>query len=196
VLGRVSNWRRQACDWLGLTCSSRATRPTGNPACSRRTAATLNSRVNFRRVFALKAFIQDKEERLTRESIQKTPQQYSLLSGTDFERLLKRLFAAMGYEVQHIGQAGDQGGDLIANKGGERILIQAKCYRDWSVGNSAVQQAVAAMKFYDCNKAMVITTSEKFTKEAVSLAKANSIELVSKVRLSELLVSHLQEAWY
>ena len=74
-------------------------------------------------------------------------------------------------------------------------IRQAKRYLDVSVGNEAVQQAVAAMKFYDCNKAMVITTSANFTNEAIALAKANSTELVSKARLSELLLTHLQESW-
>lgn len=43
-----------------------------------------------------------------------------------------------------------------------------------------MQQAVGAMKYYDCNKTMVITTSSIFTKEAVALAQANATELVSK----------------
>jgi HJR/Mrr/RecB family endonuclease len=50
------------------------------------------------------------------------------------------------------------------------ILIQLKCYRDWAVGNAALQQAVTAMEYCDCNKTMVITTSGNFTKEAVALA--------------------------
>lgn len=156
----------------------------------------LNLQEGNRDVFAvLRLFIQEKEENLTRASIQKAPQLFSELRGDDFEKLLCRLFEAMGYAVQHIGKSGDQGGDVIANRNGERILIQAKCYRDWSVGNAAVQQAVAAMKYYDCNKTMVITTSGNFTKEAVALAQANATELVSKPRLSELLAIHLGQVW-
>jgi restriction system protein len=143
----------------------------------------------------LTIYIQKSEENLTRESIKTEPQKYSNLSGTDFEKLLYRLFQAMGYSVEHIGHSGDQGGDLIANKNGERILIQAKCYRDWSVGNEAVQQVVGAMKFYNCNKTMVITTSAFFTPEAHSLAKANNTELISKDPLSQMLMEYLHENW-
>lgn len=143
----------------------------------------------------LRFFIQEKEEGLTRESIRKEPQRFDRLSGTDFEKLLYRLFEAMGYKVEWIGKSGDQGGDLIANKDGERVLIQAKCYRNWSVGNEAVQQVVAAMKFYDCSKSIVITTSEKFTNEARALAHANSTDLISKNQLSEMLIAHLKEDW-
>jgi restriction system protein len=142
----------------------------------------------------LRHFIQEKEEGITRESIKKEVQKFSYLSGSDFEKLLNRLFEMMGYKVELIGRSGDQGGDLIANKDGERILIQAKCYRDWSTGNVAVQQVVGAIKFYDCGSAMVVTTSH-FTREAISLAKANNVELISKEQLQELLLKYLGESW-
>lgn len=142
----------------------------------------------------LRYYIQQKEEKLTRESIREKPQKFANLTGSEFEKLIYRLFTAMGYSVQWIGKSGDQGGDLIANKDGERLLIQAKCYKDWSVGNEAVQQVVAAMKYYDCNKATVITTSY-FTSEAIALAKANNTELVPKERLQEMLLKYLNESW-
>jgi restriction system protein len=142
----------------------------------------------------MRYYIQNKEENLTRESIKNEPQSFAILSGSEFEKLLYRLFEAMGYKVQPIGRSGDQGGDLIANKDGERVLIQAKCYRDWSTGNAAVQQVVAAIKYYDCNKAMVVTTS-RFTAEAIVLAKVNNTELIPKERLQELLLQYLKESW-
>lgn len=145
----------------------------------------------------LKHYIQQKEERVTRESIEHwmDQQKYSDLSGSGFENLLYRLFEAMGYTVQRTGKTGDQGGDLVANKNGQvRMLIQAKRYNGSPVGNSAVQEAVAAQKYYDCNGAMVVTSSD-FTKEAIELAKANSVMLVGKERLSELLLQYLKESW-
>lgn len=150
---------------------------------------------NEKDIFALLRFyIQEKEEGLTMESIRKKTQKFDSLTGSEFEKLLGRLFEAMGYKVELTGKSGDQGGDLIANKDGERVLIQAKCYRDWSTGNAAVQQVVGAMKYYDCNKAMVITTSH-FTKEAIALAVVNKTELISKERLQELLLQYLKEGW-
>ena len=143
----------------------------------------------------LRHYIQQKEENLTTESIKSEPQRFATLSGDDFEKLLYLLFEKMGYKVEHIGRSGDQGGDLIANRNGERILIQAKCYRDWSTGNAAVQQVAGALQYYSCNRAMVITTSY-FTPEAISLAKANKIELISKEQLQELLLKYLGESWF
>ena len=142
----------------------------------------------------LRYYIQRREEKLTNESIRREPQNFAALSGTEFEQLLYRLFESMGYAVQHIGQSGDQGGDLIINSAGERILVQAKCYRDWSTGNAAVQQVVGATKYYDCNKALVATTSH-FTPEAVALAGANNVQLLPKERLQELLLEYLGESW-
>ncbi|MCX6788652.1 MAG: restriction endonuclease [Candidatus Jorgensenbacteria bacterium] len=139
-------------------------------------------------------YIQKKEENFTRGGILKDPQKFVNLTGPDFERLLWRLFEAIGFKVEIIGRTGDQGGDLIAIKDGERFLIQAKAYNNSSTGNDSVQQVVAAMKYYDCTKAMVITTS-RFTSEAVVLAKKNEIELVSKNHLQELLLKNLGESW-
>ena len=144
-------------------------------------------------LIVLKHYIQEKEERLTRESVSVLPQKFSTLSGSDFENLLYRLFGAMGYAVQKTGKSGDQGGDLIANLNGQRVVIQAKCYTS-TVGNGAVQQAVAAQKFYDCNKIMVVTNSS-FTKEAIELAKVNNVELIGGGKLSELLLQNLKESW-
>ena len=141
----------------------------------------------------LKHYIQEKEEHLTRESVSILPQKFSTLSGSDFENLLYRLLTAMGYAVQKTGKTGDQGGDLVANVNGQRIIVQAKCYSG-TVGNAAVQEAVAAQKFYDCNKVMVVTNSS-FTKEAIELAKVNNVELISGEKLSELLLQNLKESW-
>ena len=107
--------------------------------------------------------------------------------------MLIKLFESINYVVEHPGSVGDQGGDLILNKDGERILIQAKCYTN-NIGNQAVQQAVAAKKYYDCGRAMVIGTAD-FTREAVDLARANNVELMKKKQLQELLLLHLNQNW-
>ena len=144
-------------------------------------------------LYILRHFIQIKEEKLTRDSIGIASKLFSKLSGKEFEDLLYRLFIADGYSVQRTGKSGDQGADLVANKGNERIIVQAKRYT-YPVSNSAVQEAVAAQKMYDCNKASVITTSE-FTAGAKTLASKNGVELIEKKRLQELLLKYLHESW-
>ncbi len=114
--------------------------------------------------------------------------------GDDFEYLIARLYEGMGYASKRIGGSGDQGADVLAHKDGEHILIQAKCYEEGGVNNKAVQQAHSALPFYGCNKAVVITTSF-FTQGAIDLAKADSVELIDKERLQQMLLDHLHESW-
>lgn len=142
----------------------------------------------------LSVYIDEREHEITLNSIAVATNSFSKLSGSDFERLLYRLYEAMKYSVQLSAKVGDQGGDLIVTKNQERILIQAKCYNNSTVGNGAVQEAVAARNHYDCNKAMVITTSN-FTREATELAKTNNVELVPRDMLQKMLLDNLKESW-
>lgn len=138
-------------------------------------------------------FIDEKEEAILTGNLKNKQNSFNSLSGTEFELLLIRLFDSMGYIVEHCGKAGDQGGDLILNKGSQRILIQAKCYTN-NIDNKAVQEAVAAKKYYDCSRAIVVGSSD-FTLGAIDLAKANDVELMRKKQLQELLLLHLKENW-
>ncbi len=115
------------------------------------------------------------------------------LSGTDFERLLCRLYEKMGYNIQHTGKAGDQGGDLVVMKGGKRIVVQAKRYKTL-INNKAIQEAVAAKAIYNCSNATVVTTSD-FTDGALELAKSNYVYLINGKKLKELLLYYLKENW-
>lgn len=142
----------------------------------------------------LSHYVDEREHEVTFNSINVTTHGFSKLNGSDFERLLYRLYETMGYSVQLSGKVGDQGGDLIATKDQERMLIQAKCYINSTVGNSAVQEAAAARYHYDCNKAVVITTSI-FTKEATELAKTTGVELIPKDLLQKMLLDYLKESW-
>lgn len=69
------------------------------------------------------------------------------LSGMEFETYLARLLKQNGFEnIRGTAASGDQGADLLATKGNRTIVIQAKRYRG-AVGNKAVQEVVAAVKF-------------------------------------------------
>lgn len=144
----------------------------------------------------LKHFIDKKENKYLSETIDtKAVHSMSELSksGVEFENLVVRLYDAMGYASKRVGGAGDQGADVIANKNGESILIQAKCYQ-MPVDNKAVQEATAGRVHHGCTKATVITTSS-FTPSAVALAKSNSVELIDGELLRRKLAEHLHESW-
>jgi HJR/Mrr/RecB family endonuclease len=110
------------------------------------------------------------------------------LSGREFEGVLVRLFRRMGYSVEETKVSGDQGADLVLSKFGEKTVVQAKRSRA-AVGNTAVQEAVAAVRHYGADHAMVISTSE-FTRSAQALAKSNSVELVGRAALQAMLERH------
>lgn len=110
------------------------------------------------------------------------------MSGDEFEHVVCRLFQAMGYSARVTKQSGDQGIDVVAKRGIEIIGIQAKCYSS-TVGNSAVQEAVAGRAYYGCNKSMVITNST-FTSSAVNLAFSNDVVLWDRDMLGKKLSEH------
>jgi restriction system protein len=113
------------------------------------------------------------------------------MSGKDFEFYLKYLFEKMGYKATHIGHSasghrGDFGGDVIVEKDNIKTVIQAKCYNGL-VGIDAVREVMGAMKYYQCQKAMVVTNSN-FTYEAITMAQRADIELWGRNKLIEKIV--------
>lgn len=97
------------------------------------------------------------------------------MGGLEFEKFICVLFIKMGYKSNLTKASGDQGVDVIIENDLFKIGIQTKCYSD-VVGNSAIQEATAGIKFYKCDKAMVITNNY-FTKSAIELAKVNNVIL-------------------
>ena len=128
-----------------------------------------------------------KEDLLTNDynNKQTTIDDIDLMSGVEFENFLYKYFKKLGYSCEITKASGDQGVDLIAIKGESRIAIQAKCYSG-SVGNHAVMEAIAGMKYYKANQCMVITNSY-FTKTAKDLAHVNNVVLWDRKILIEKL---------
>lgn len=112
------------------------------------------------------------------------------MPGTAFESFLEELFRARGYEIEGTPTTGDQGADLLAERFGQTVAIQAKNYQG-TVGNSAVQQAISARSFYSAEKAMVVTNS-RFSSSARELASSSEVRLVDRDRLQDLLDDYNQ----
>ncbi len=107
------------------------------------------------------------------------------MDGIDFEHYLAVHFRKKGYSVTVTPPEHDYGVDLILKKGREKIAVQAKRYnfsRNYNVTYRAVQEVAAGMKYYGCNKGMVVTNST-FTKQAIELARANNIEMWDRKKL-------------
>ncbi len=92
---------------------------------------------------------------------------WRILQGIPFEEFLADVFREWGFDVETTKASGDQGVDLRVTKNGVKTAVQAKGYVSSTVGNTAIQQAFTGMKFYNCDKCMVITNST-FTASAGS----------------------------
>lgn len=97
------------------------------------------------------------------------------MDGVIFENCCLEHFKTLGYSALPTAMSGDYGADIILKKTGEKIVVQCKRYKG-KVGVAAVQEVIGAKGYYKADKAMVITNSY-YTPNAVSLAKANEVEL-------------------
>lgn len=114
--------------------------------------------------------------RIRKQYINSGIYQVDRMSGEEFERYLKCHFERLGYKVEMTPKSHDYGADLVMSKDRERIVIQAKRYKE-SVGIKAVQEIIGAIQYYKADKGYVVTNSKSFTKSAIELANNTSIEL-------------------
>ena len=113
------------------------------------------------------------------------------MEGIEFEERVASLYRFLGYSVRTTAITGDFGADLVAERAGERVVVQAKRYRG-TVGIEAVQQAVAAVAHYGAQRAVVVTNSV-FTHAATVLAGSNDVELVNRQKLVEMLADQQRD---
>lgn len=104
------------------------------------------------------------------------------MSGIEFERYVASLLRHQGYKHVKLTEQYDFGIDIIAEKDGISWGIQVKRYSA-PVKLAAVREAVAALKHYDCDQAMVITNSS-FSSSARDLAVSNSCVLIDGQELT------------
>jgi restriction system protein len=109
------------------------------------------------------------------------------MGGETFEKYLEVLFEKLGYKVHRTRLVGDYGADLVIARDGVKTVVQAKRYES-RAGVKAVQEAVAAKGYYDCDNSMVVTNSF-YTNQAVELARRNRVELWNRNRLVKELLA-------
>lgn len=107
------------------------------------------------------------------------------MTGEEFEYFLCTYFKELGYRAKTTPAVNDYGADLIAYKEEEKIVVQAKRYKE-KVGIKAVQEAIGAREYYKADKAMVITSSH-FTPNARNLAESGSVELWDREKLKSVM---------
>lgn len=110
------------------------------------------------------------------------------MDGIVFEHLLAKVLKYKGYQASVTQASGDYGADLILQKGREKIVVQAKRYRN-SVGIKAVQEIYSAKSFYEADSAWVITNSY-FSDSAKDLALKTNVRLIDRMELINWLVDY------
>ena len=106
------------------------------------------------------------------------------LSGVEFEHYCADELRSTGWAATVTKASGDQGVDIIATRGGAKVVIQCKRYAK-PVGNKAVQEAIAACAFEDGTHAVVVSTAS-FTTSARTLASKTGVILIGHLELSTL----------
>ena len=94
----------------------------------------------------------------------------------EFEKLIADNLVSVGFKAYATSGSGDKGIDVIAEKGSYKIVIQVKKYSG-SVGFDAIKEAHTGLSLYQANEAWVITSSNRFTKQAIETAEKLKIRL-------------------
>lgn len=110
------------------------------------------------------------------------------MDGYSFEAYCGKLISRLGAtNVEVTTASGDQGIDAIGEVNGVRYGVQCKNYSN-TVGNRAIQEAIAGRVFYDADKVIVITNNY-FTQEAHTLAAKADVLLWDRDYLGKIIVS-------
>jgi restriction system protein len=102
----------------------------------------------------------------------------------EYERFCAEQFKQNDWDAEATKGSSDQGVDVIATKDGITLVGQCKKFAK-PVGNSAVQEVVAGMKYYGATKGVVIAPNG-FTKSAKKLAEANQIPLIHHSEIKDI----------
>lgn len=100
------------------------------------------------------------------------------MSGKEFEVFLARLFKIKGCSVTITPNTNDYGADIIAEKNGINVAVQAKRSKR-KIGIRAVQDISSGMQYYKTNYAVVITNNY-FTNNAIGLARKTSVIIYNR----------------
>lgn len=122
------------------------------------------------------------------EDIKNAPQEderdVESLDPIEFEQYCAEVLSRHGWNARSTQGSGDQGIDVIAEKNGQRVVIQCKLYSK-PVGNGAVQEIIAGKAFEAADIACVVS-NQPYTKSAQQLAAATGVRLLSHRDLPQL----------
>ena len=113
---------------------------------------------------------------------------------SEYEQLVCEHYRQQGYRAFKTPDSGDYGVDVFAEKGKEKIAIQAKMYGDSSrkINRAAVMELYGAMVYFDCTNAVIVTNGE-FLPDAIEVAQKLKIKTILFPKtISKQLVKNVQ----
>ena len=102
----------------------------------------------------------------------------------DFEKLCAEELKRIGWNAFGSSGGADQGIDVIATKGNKKLILQCKLYGS-TIGNKAVQEAIAGRAFESADYAAVVAPNG-FTKSAYELAFKTGVLLLHPSELENI----------
>lgn len=106
------------------------------------------------------------------------------MSPIEYEHYCAELLREAGWDARVTSATGDQGVDVVATRDGQTVAVQVKRYSG-SVGNAAVQEAIAGKAFVGADLAVVVSPAP-FTRSAIELANVAGVRLMHHEQLAEL----------
>ncbi|MCL2854806.1 MAG: restriction endonuclease [Defluviitaleaceae bacterium] len=107
--------------------------------------------------------------KLKRRRLKKAYKRIDRMDGHEFEWFCAEMLRRAGFgKVEVTKGSGDQGVDILAQKGGDTYAIQCKRQAS-NVGNRAVQEVFAGKAFYEADVGAVLT-NQHFTQSAKEAA--------------------------
>lgn len=114
------------------------------------------------------------------------------MSWKQFEILVGEYYRQEGYEVEEVGGGGADGGvDLILHRNEKKYLVQCKQWKTYKVGVKPVRELLGVMVGSAAAGGIVVTSGE-FSKDAISFAQENNIELINGKEL-HLMIRNAQQ---
>lgn len=109
------------------------------------------------------------------------------MSWQDFEFLVGEYYRRKGYSVFQMGGDSPDGGiDLIAQKNGEKLVIQCKHWKAYKVDVKILRELYGVMVDSTASGAVLITSGD-FTQPSIDFVKDKPIELIDGAKLAKLI---------
>jgi len=111
----------------------------------------------------------------------------------DFEDLVEAYLQERGFDVEHQGRDGADGGvDLVARKSGKVLLIQCKHWRNDWVGEPAVRDLLGLVKHQNADGGFLVCCGDFDAKAREFVRSSPEIRLVGAEKLQTRLREALQ----